>query len=193
MRWFVPVLMFIASLAGPALAKSEAPLWTKVGVWQIRVDPTVGNGCFAVSVFQDGSLFRVGFDMESGHVYVIFGNNSWKSIEVGKEYSLTFKFDRESPWSGAATGTNFADGGHPFLTAVITDPKFLSEFARKNVLSIHYQRSEIARLSLRGSQRALKEMFLCQQAMAENGTRKRHSKRDPFAGGSNRPASDPFL
>lgn len=185
------MIFILSNLAGPALAGSDAPLWKEVGAWEVRVDTSLGHGCFAWSAYENGTIFRIGFNAESRRAYLVVGNETWKSLENGKEYALTFQFDNETPWEGNATG--FAkENGSRALFAYISDSKFFSEFARKNQISIKYRRTEIARLSLRGSQRALAEMLSCQQAMTsarEHGT---HSNSDPFDRGSHKPASDPF-
>lgn len=192
MRALLATMIMLLTLAGPALAQSDAPLWKEVGDWQIRVDTSLGHGCFAVSRYESGTTFRIGFDMEARKAYLIVGNDAWKSLENGKEYSLIFRFDNETPWKGAATGFAFDQDGPRFLMAQISDSEFFSEFARKNRVSITYRRTEIARLSLRGSRRALNEMFSCQHAMSRTREQAVQSKRDPFKRGSHRPASDPF-
>lgn len=192
MRLILVAFLTLVSVAGPASAGAESPLWKMVGDWQIRVDDTLGHGCFALAAYSEGSMFRVGFDMDSRQAYVIIGNDRWKSIEMGKAYDLVFQFDDASRWKGKATGVSFRSGGHPYLATPIDNPEFLSQFARRNGMSIKYKSHEIARLSLKGSRRALTEMIACQHAVSDALAQKGRS-RDPFLGGPHRPASDPLL
>ncbi len=191
---FISLLFVILtmSVAGPAAGESGSPLWKKVGAWQVRVDQTVGHGCFAVSLYEEGSLLRIGFDINAKGAYIIVGNGSWKSIELGKEYEIKFQFDDEAPWSGVTRGFAFDREGPRYLMGAIESAEFFSEFSRKNALSIGYRGREIARLSLMGSRRAIEEMLSCQQAMSDHAPKRHHSKHDPFGSGSQRPVSDPF-
>lgn len=64
------------------------------------------------------------------------------SLEVGKEYKLTWKFDDESPWQGPAMGTSF--GRYVFLYSKFDKPNFLT--ASKQTLSLWYGETFITNL-----------------------------------------------
>ena len=54
---------------GAAALAQDLVTYDTVGVWDVLVDPTVGNDCLINAVFEDGSDVRVGFAPDSG-----FGN-----------------------------------------------------------------------------------------------------------------------
>ena len=88
---FVRTCLLSAALMGafvaPAVSKDNtAPAWAQVGGWQIRVDPTFGNGCFATQYYEDGTGIRLGIDANSQSLYIMLANPAWKSLEAGKTY-----------------------------------------------------------------------------------------------------------
>ena len=94
------IVAFLSLIVTKAFCADE-PLWKKVGHWQIRVDTTLNNGCFLYTSFERGTILRIGLDKTAtGGGYIIIGNDDWKSIEVGKDYKISIKFDDELPWVG---------------------------------------------------------------------------------------------
>lgn len=172
---------FAYALAAPNSGMAdEAPLWKRVAGWDIRVDNTLGYGCFALAIYEEGTVFRIGFDPSRNYSgYIVLGDQAWESIEVDKDYPLVFKFDDETPWNATATGVRFGSGEITFLHASFDKGDFLREFARKHQLEVSFKDRVIARLNLKGSARATKEMLNCQVAMKETGTSK--PARDPFS------------
>ena len=94
-------------LASISYAK-ETPLWKIVGGWQIRVDPTLGNGCFTYQFYEGNTFVRIGINKLAGGVYVMAGDSDWKSLEAGKEYPIKLYLGNETPWSGDATALEFS-------------------------------------------------------------------------------------
>lgn len=171
---------------------SKAINWKKVGGWDIRVDPSLSNGCFLLASYVTGTVFRFGFDMGTGNAYFLIANANWKSIEEGKSYKLVFQFDERPEWTGEGTSKKFGDD----LTALVgsvSDTVFFNELARSHVLSASYKRREIARLALKGSYAAVRELIKCQAEMRAAGGTDRRASKDPFASGrAEAKAKDPF-
>src|SRR4029077_8979054 len=107
--------------------------WATVGMWEIMVDTTLNNGCFLLTVYDKGTIVRIGIDNNNSNGYIFVANNAWRSVEVGKEYRLTFQFDDETPWNGTFTAINL--NGLAALANSFRDPKFLVEFGAKQALS----------------------------------------------------------
>jgi hypothetical protein len=80
--------------------------WGKSGDWAIMVDTSV-QGCFMLASYTRGDYLRVGFDNENKNGYLMLANEAWHSVELGKEYHLSFEFDGESPWSGTSAGSRW--------------------------------------------------------------------------------------
>lgn len=181
-------LMAVLSLAAaPASAQdAEIASWGEVKGWAIGVDFTVGNGCFISTDFEDGTRFRLGFDKNQGGAFMVVGNPGWASIEDGKEYDIKVRMDRAAPWLATATGGRLDE--IPVLVAYTTESNFIVEFMRKRGITVDYDGTTIANLSLRGSSAAVGEMIRCQEEMDANGPRQ---VSDPFAGGTKK-GKDPF-
>ncbi len=185
-------LVLIVILGSGHSHASKAINWKKVGGWDIRVDPSLSNGCFLLASYETGTVFRFGFDMGTGNAYFLIANTSRKCIEEGKSYKLVFQFDERPEWTGDGTGKKFEDG----LTALVgsvSDTVFFGELARSHVLSASYKRREIARLALKGSYAAVRELIKCQAEMRAAAGTDRRTRKDPFASDRTRAgAKDPF-
>ena len=158
-RFGVPMTVAAALAAGPAAAQ-ETEHWGTARGWDVRVDSTLGNGCFILAGFEDGTVFRLGFDRTDDSAYMMVGNDDWGSIGEGKDYELEIRMDRASPWSAPATGVRI--DGSPFLYIPLDEADFVEEFMRKHTLAIDHDGDEVVRLSLEGSSAAIVEMVECQ-------------------------------
>src|SRR5690606_35120829 len=100
----VAVSEFERSELSPAQTKSvqssaSTEVWDTIGHWTVMVDRTLGDSCFVVSQFTDGTFLRVGLDRKaSGQSYLFLANDTWSSLEVGGSHPMTFQFDDEVPW-----------------------------------------------------------------------------------------------
>lgn len=167
----------------------EQPLYKKIGDWDIRVDRTMDNGCFLLAQWEGGSLFRAGFDMSDLSLYVIVGDPSWKSIDLGRNYPIEIYFGDEDGWEGNAQGFSFNRPENAmFLQLWIMDEEditnFLDEFMREEVVDVRYEGESIAYLQLTNSAKAGSALLECQR---ENW----HDNRDPFMENPNS-SRDPF-
>lgn len=192
--WLVASLLLVFLIVSfPTISKAaeKMPLWKRVGSWDVRVDKTLGYGCFTMAEYEGGTVFRIGFNREGlTKGYIIVGNQKWKSLEVGKEYTVTLKFDNAEPWRGDATGFKFDKGDTgTFLFLHFSHADLFRDFMRKTSLEIKYKKKRITLLTLKGSGKALVEMLKCQKAMNIGGSKS--SSQDPFASGT-KSSSDPF-
>lgn len=178
----------------PHVLAESSVKWKKVGGWEIRVDRTLDDGCFLFSIFERGTALRLGFGGSLGGAYLMIGSLAWKSLEIGKSYKLTIRFDEESPWTGDATAVQMGRD-LTALTLPFKNPKFIHEFARRHGIYVSYQGRKVANLTLRGTYAAVNEMLACQKNMS--GERASNQTvapaRDPFARPVKRVESnDPF-
>lgn len=165
----------------PALAEDMA--WGTFGNWDVAVDPTLGNGCYASVSWNDGTMLRIGRNPQLDNFYMLLSNESWTSLEDGETYMLEMQFDSRSPWDVSATGYTFYSGGMVYLRAQSAKMDFIHEFQKALAVTVDYNGSEIANLKLNGSSRAWSEVERCQ--LDADRTAPRMSD-DPFAG------NDPF-
>ena len=150
-------------------------LWKKVGAWDIRVDNSIENSCFAYVSWEPNIFLRIGFDMRERDFYFYLGSDDWKSLEYGKEYELKIEFGSKTPWTVAATGKFVGEGEVVFLYASSTDTEFLDQFKKQRNMRISYLGKQIANVDLKKSYAAFTEVINCQNAMMESA-----SSNDPF-------------
>lgn len=180
-------LTFLAP--SPASAQ-DTPLWRQIGQWQIRVDASLGYGCFLVGSYTRGTVLRIGIDQQNGNGYVMVGNETWRSLQVGGQYDLALRFDNNSPWRGRATARRIGNGDMVFLYLSFDRARFLVELARRNNMTIYYQGNVVTTLPLHGTNAAVQEMINCQRA-ADIARKQNRPQGDPFAGSPQAPAQGP--
>ncbi len=112
-------------------AAQDTLLWRTVGQWQIRVDASLGYGCFLVGSYTRGTVLRIGIDQQNGNGYVMVGNEAWRSLQVGNQYDLALRFDNASPWRGRATARRIGSGDMVFLYLSFDRARFLVELAQR--------------------------------------------------------------
>jgi len=192
LRFLFVILGLLASLATPSAKADSARLWKEVAGWGIYVDPSLNNGCFMLSAYESGTVFRIGFDMTDGPVgYAVIGNSQWRSIERGKDYVIEIKFDREPSWTVMAEGYVFGDGDLTFLWFNFDNMDFFAEFFKKHSMRVFYDGSQIEHLTLRGTYRAGEDLIVCQADQMKSrgfGT----GADDPFARPNGGFQYDPF-
>ncbi len=177
----------VLALPGPAAMAQDAIFWKSVGQWEVSIDPTIGNGCYALASWTGGTVVRIGLNPQADNFYLLIGNDAWSSLEAEKGYELTIRFDRRAPWDVAARGLQFNPGETVYLHAQSTKFDFIEEFMRSNRMKISYDGKEIDTLKLTGSSRAMKEVMACQEEADKRGA----GATDPFASGGSAARSNP--
>ncbi|ACI53478.1 conserved hypothetical protein [Rhizobium leguminosarum bv. trifolii WSM2304] len=193
MRLLYFVLACIAAIPRIALAGDQAIQWKEVGGWSVALDPTLGNGCFVLTSFDDGTIFRLGFNYtkKESPFYILLGNSNWKSLESGKQYPVELSLDR-SKWTAQATGLDI--DGLKSLWIDFKDAGLVEEFARKLSFRASFNGKEIVALSLKNSVKATDELLACQKAVNAAVAQKPAppQSKDPFEANPGTQASDPF-
>ncbi len=189
---------FAGALAGTASGQ-DSPLFKEVEGWEIRVDKTLGDGCFAAAVYERLTFLRIGYNADADKIYLMIGDPKWKSLEAGKRYPLEIKFGNESPWQGDATAIG-DDDWVALMMEVRRDNSgtFLREYMEEQFVEISYNDQPIATLALRGSYKAGLALIECQalfesHRQAGSGSSRNPGEEhvDPFAVPGN-DVDDPF-
>ncbi|OHV85580.1 hypothetical protein [Ensifer sp. LCM 4579] len=182
--------------ASPANAQDSVP-WSNVDGWSVLIDPSMGNACYVTTVYELGTILRLGFDFsrEPKSIYLALGDNRWKSLEPGKDYPIQIQFDRNPVWDATARAVDFS--GTNFLAVSTTDFNFANEFSRKLAMRVTFNGRQVAGLRLKGSARAVAEMLKCQQTVNDTFSAQKPPRAprgdDPFqAAPDARNANDPF-
>lgn len=190
MKSLICLIFILSSLSGYSLAE-EAPLWKRVGSWEVRVDTTLDNGCFTYQLYESETYVRFGIDKTNGGTYLLIGDPDWKSLEPGKEYLVELTFGNETPWEADATAVEFVDIPSLYIYATSGDSAllFLEEFMSQTTLDVEHKGSSIAYLSLSGTYEAGLAIIECQSENDSGG-----QSLDPFDDSGNSPESnkDPF-
>jgi hypothetical protein len=151
-----------ALFAGAALAQDLVP-YGEAGGFAVMVDPTLGNGCFLTSDFEDGSTVRIGLDPTVEKGYVATFNEAWGDIVDGQEYPVTFMLD-DQQYDGTATGIHLSDV--PGALIYFDSADFLNDLGTRSTLSLSANGEEVMVIDLTGTDEALAMTLACQ---AEQG------------------------
>ncbi|WP_064681247.1 hypothetical protein [Rhizobium bangladeshense] len=193
MRFLYFVLAFMAAMPRIGLADDETIQWKEVGGWSVAVDPTLDNGCFVLTSFDDDTIFRLGFNFRKKDkpLYILLGNPNWKSLEKGKHYPIELSFD-QSKRTADARGLDLA--GLKSLWIDFNDPDLIEEFSGKLSFRASVRGKQIAALGLKDSERAADELLACQQAVNDAVAKQPapSQPKDPFEAKPGSQASDPF-
>ncbi|MCV9944443.1 MULTISPECIES: hypothetical protein [Rhizobium] len=193
MRFFYFVLAFMAAMPRIGLADDKAIQWKEVGGWTVAVDPTLDNGCFVLTSFDDDTIFRLGFNFRKKDkpLYILLGNPNWKSLEKGKHYPIELSLD-QTQWTADARGLDL--DGLKSLWIDTDDTDLIEEFSGKLSFRARFNGKEIAALGLKDSERAADELLACQKAVNDAVMKQPAppQSKDPFEAKPGTQASDPF-
>ena len=191
----ISALAMMAAFVGSTAMAEDGVFWKKVGDWEISIDTTIDDGCYAVAVWNGGTVLRIGLNPQEDNFYMLIGNDKWASLQHDQPYDIEIQFGSRAPWEVSATGLQFNPGETVYLHAQSTKTEFIREFQKALNMKVSYQGSEIDNLKLTGSRRAWDEVVRCQAVADERGA---SNVDDPFAGSSSRGTStgrkseDPF-
>jgi hypothetical protein len=146
-------------LAGAAAA-GDLVTYDTVGVWDVYVDPTVGNGCLINAVFEDGSDVRIGFAPDTGFGYLLAMNEGWEGIEEGTVYPINLDLDGTS-YDGEGTGIYIND--LPGVDIEFDSAEFLMDVATKQTLTLSNEAGPVMTIDLTDSLAALNAAIECQE------------------------------
>jgi hypothetical protein len=183
--------LFLLAISFSAFSDENVPEYATVGPWSIRVDSSLGYGCFLMAEFEGGSLLRLGFDNSNDTIYVLIGDMKWKSIEYGKKYNVEIQFGDETKWTGNAKGFSFdPPNNEPWLWISISIDSdlailFFQEFMQEQGINLFYKNSSISHLSLSDSYKAGLKLLECQETMNT-------IDEDPFDESKGSENEDPF-
>ncbi len=153
------VLASVLAAPMPALGQDLVSVG-QVGVWDILVDPTIGNGCLINAVFEDGSDVRIGFDPAAGTGYLLAMNEAWQGIEEGMRYPIQMDVDGQL-YDGEAIGL-YIDG-MPGADIPFDSIDFLMDVAMRQTLTLINESGPVMSIDLTDSAAALEEAIACQE------------------------------
>src|SRR6516225_10306462 len=168
LRTSIIAMMLLASTATYAGGRPETSVWKNMGAWDIRIDHTLGDGCYMVMIGVQGTQVRLGYNgpSQSGQGYIFLGSPVWQSIKEGQKYTTTIGFDAEPTWTGTATGRWI--GNTPGLFMSYSDRNLSYEFADRQYIKMWFGSKMVTNLSLATSYPAMEELVKCQDYVDAN-------------------------
>lgn len=152
----------VLASSGAVVAQS-LEYWGEAGGWDVLVDPTLGDGCLIQAAYEDGSLVRIGFDLNEAQGYVTAFNDAWGDIEEGATYDVTFALDGEV-YEGTATGIYLE--GVPGADIYFDSEDFLFDIAARQTMELSNVNGAVMTIDLGGTMVGLEAALECQD---ENG------------------------
>jgi hypothetical protein len=146
-------------VSGAAMAQ-DLVQYDTVGVWDILVDPTIGNGCLINAVFEDGSDVRIGFAPDTGFGYILAMNSAWDGIEEGVSYPISMDVDG-TVYEGEGKGIFIND--LPGVDIEFDSADFLMDVATKQTLTLSNESGPVMSIDLTDSLMALDSAIACQE------------------------------
>ncbi|EEW23817.1 hypothetical protein [Rhodobacter ferrooxidans] len=153
------VLATACCASGAAVMAQDLESYATVGVWEVLIDPTIGNGCLINAEFEDGSDVRIGFDRAAGTGYLMAMNAAWGEIVVDQDYPISFDLDGTS-YDGVAKGVVLDD--LPGVDIPFDSIEFLTGLAASNTMTLSSNGTEVMKIDLTDSDKALVSAIECQ-------------------------------
>ena len=138
---------------------------SKVGNWAIRIDKTLGYGCYAFAYYDDGTTLRIMASPTHNNVYIGLANPRWRSLQIEQSYLVDIQFGASEPWQGNAAVIELS----PTLKmlSLPIDGEFLDELASSRLVEARYQKRPLAYLRLDRSKEMLDSLAACQEAVED--------------------------
>jgi hypothetical protein len=176
-RILLTALAVVTSLSAARADQTPTVLYSTSGLWQIRVDSTLNNSCYMATVYRDNSVVRFGYNNTNNSAFLSVGNEAWKSLTPGVDYTLVMQIDNDQPKTVQARAVTYSAGSTNLFIAFKDPENFMSAFGLTSQVRLSYQGREIGRFNLTGTAQAITAMNECNQAY---GGPSYAAKQDPF-------------
>jgi len=147
--------------------QAAAETWGDAGAWTISYDGSGASlGCAASISYHDGTILVLTVNAFARTFGIVLVQARWAGVEDGKSYPVQI-FNDKYRTRRDMKGARF--GGHGALSTEIDTNDIANLMAAKG-MQFRYEGQVIADLSLRGSDRAIGEMWKCQQTKNPAGS-----------------------
>lgn len=154
--------------------EKETTEWGEVAGWMVRVDHTLEDSCFAMRVYEDETVLRIGINSADSKYYFLIANHHWESLRDGQTYPINIQFDDEDVWDAPAYGVII--GGSVALWINFSNVDFWGEFGVAKAVKLSRNQKLIGKYLLDGSYKAVEMVVACQKKSHQG-----RPIRDPFA------------
>lgn len=121
------------------------------------------NACFAFAAYRSKTVIEVGFDDRRDSAFMLFANESWKSIEVGATYDIKLIFDGRKSWTGKAEGVRA--GSLPGLALEGVKFAFVDDFAHYVSVEVQHNKRRLDGFDLTGTRAAVDAAIDCTRSV----------------------------
>ncbi len=158
------VLTTLALCCATVLHAAGMERWGESGDWTILIDPEKGNGCLAWKPFEDEMTVEIGAAPNQAGGFFAAYNPAWVQIEDGATGIVKFDFG-DAKFEGEAVGVykNGVPGGYAFFD----NPAFVTEFGKRQSVTIIGESGAEVELDLSGSAKAIEAVLTCQAEQPE--------------------------
>ncbi len=158
------VLTTLALCYATVLHAAGMERWGESGDWTILIDPEKGNGCLAWKPFEDEMTVEIGAAPNQAGGFFAAYNPAWVQIEDGATGIVQFDFG-DAKFEGEAVGVykNGVPGGYAFFD----NPAFVTEFGKRQSVTIIGESGAEVELDLSGSAKAIEAVLACQAEQPE--------------------------
>ncbi|MFT7059839.1 MAG: hypothetical protein ACJASV_002352 [Pseudorhodobacter sp.] len=155
----ITMVMLTCTLCSNAVFAQQLEHWGQSDYWEVKIDPSLGNGCLIQGEFEDGSLVRIGLDRTTGYGYVTVFNTAWGDIEEGAIYPLEFTLDGQE-FEGQAKGMYLEDV--PGADIEFDNVDFFMSIAERQTMTMYHDGYEVLSIDLTGTMAGLDAVMECQ-------------------------------
>lgn len=158
------LLALSLALASPALA--EVVVFARAGAWEAYGGTNAdGKRLCGISTSGEGMWIGVKYFRGDDGFTVQLSSTDW-TVKNGEKVKVIMRFDRLSPWTGAATGFHMSDGDAALELDIPADKLglWLREFRQSNTLLVEFPDApdvEDWKVSLAGTTAITDRMIAC--------------------------------
>lgn len=170
MRLRLAAALLALSLAAIPAALAEVVVFARAGAWQAFGGTTDdGKRLCGISTSGEGIWFGVKYFRGDNGFTVQLSSTDW-SLKDGEKVKVIMRFDRLSPWTGAATGFHMTDGDAALELEIPADKLtlWLREFRQSNTLLVEFPEADDVedwKVSLAGTTAITDRLVACMDAM----------------------------
>jgi hypothetical protein len=164
-RLAAAVLALFLALA-PAAAPAQVAVFARAGAWEAFGGTTDdGKRLCGISTSGEGSWLGVKYFKGDNGFTIQLSSTDW-TVKDGEQVKVVMRFDRLSPWAGAATGFHMSDGDAALELEVPADKLalWLREFRQSNTLLVEFPEApdvEDWKVDLAGTTAITDRMIAC--------------------------------
>lgn len=160
-----PTTLGLATPPGIGSPNNQPEKWKTLDHWLVAYD-TDWRGCYIKGRYHD---LRLGHSDAAGGFYILAEDRDWKWVETGGRYDVVLRLNSYPERRVVMQGIPASQRALPGLLLPQKDRTYIDDFAGSNELAIERNGELIARITLRHTGAALREMDECQQAHKAKG------------------------